>query len=45
LLLIPILLVKVLIARYYKQYSGALLPLGVTIFALSFALVSMNLVP
>jgi len=45
LLLIPILLVKVLIARYYKQYSAALLPLGVTIFALSFALVSMNLVP
>src|SRR4029077_20185741 len=45
LLLIPILLVKILIARYYKQYSAALLPLGVTIFALSFALVSMNLVP
>ena len=45
LLLAPILLVKVLIARYYKQYSAALLPLGVTIFALSFALVSMNLLP
>src|SRR5262245_3129151 len=44
LLLVPILLVKVLIARYYKQYSSALLPLGVTIFVLSFALVSMNLV-
>jgi len=45
LLLAPILLVKVLIARYYKQYSSALLPLGVTIFVLSFALVSINLVP
>src|SRR5262249_15793661 len=45
LLLPPILLVKVLIARYYKQYASALLPLGVTIFALSLALVSMNLVP
>jgi len=45
LLLIPILLVKVLIARYYRQYSSALLFLGVTIFALSFALVAMNLVP
>ena len=45
LLLIPILLVKVLIARYYRHYSSALLFLGVTIFALSFALVSMNLVP
>src|SRR4029077_21079135 len=45
LLLVPILLVKVLIARYYRQYSSALPFLGVTIFALSFALVSMNLVP
>jgi ferredoxin-NADP reductase len=45
LLLIPILLVKVLIARYYRHYSSALLFLGVTIFALSFALVSINLVP
>ena len=45
LLLLPILLVKVLIARYYKQQSSVLLPLGVTIFALSLALVSMNLVP
>jgi len=45
LLLIPILLVKVLIARYYRHYSSALLFLGVTIFALSFALVAMNLVP
>src|SRR6266403_5917456 len=44
LLLIPILLVKVLIARYYRHYSSALLFLGVTIFALSFALVAMNLV-
>ena len=45
LLLVPILLVKLLIARYYRHYSSALLFLGVTIFALSFALVSMNLVP
>src|SRR2546425_8018626 len=41
----PILLVKVLIARYYRHYSSALLFLGVIIFALSFALVAMNLVP
>jgi ferredoxin-NADP reductase len=45
LLLLPILLVKVLIARYYKQHSSVLLPLGVIIFALSLALVSLNLVP
>src|SRR5262245_35661407 len=45
LLLLPVLLVKVLIARYYKQHSSVLLPLGVTIFALSLALVSLNLVP
>ena len=45
LLLAPVLLVKVLIARYYRHYSAALLPLGVTIFVLSFALVSMNLAP
>jgi ferredoxin-NADP reductase len=45
LLLLPILLVKVLIARHYRQYASALLPLGVTIFALSLALVSVNLVP
>jgi ferredoxin-NADP reductase len=45
LLLVPILLVKVLVARYYKQLSSVLLPLGVTIFALSLALVALNLVP
>ena len=45
LLLLPILLVKVLVARHYKQLSSVLLPLGVTIFALSLALVSLNLVP
>jgi len=37
--------VKILIARYYRQYSAALLPLGLTIFVLSFALVAINLLP
>jgi ferredoxin-NADP reductase len=45
LLLVPILFVKILIARYYRHYSAALLPLGLTIFVLSFALVAINLFP
>jgi ferredoxin-NADP reductase len=43
LLLVPILFVKILIARYNRHYSAALLPLGLTIFVLSFALVAINL--
>lgn len=44
-LLLPLLLVKVLIARHYKQYSGMLLALGLTIFIASFLLVSITLFP
>src|SRR5260370_28435223 len=44
-LLLPLLLVKVLIARHYKQYSGALLALGLTIFVVSFLLVSITSFP
>jgi len=40
-LLVPLLLVKVLVARHYKQYSGALLALGLAIFTISFLLVSI----
>ena len=44
-LLVPLLLVKVLIARHYKQYSGALLALGLAIFSVSFLLVSITSFP
>lgn len=44
-LLLPLLLVKVLIARHYKQYSGTLLALGLTIFIASFLLVSITSFP
>lgn len=44
-LLLPLLLVKVLIARYYRQYSGALLAIGLTIFIVSFLLVSITSFP
>lgn len=44
-LLLPLLLVKVLIARHYKQYSGTLLALGLTIFIVSFLLVSITSFP
>lgn len=44
-LLLPLLLLKVLIARYYRQYSGALLALGLTIFMVSFLLVSITSFP
>lgn len=44
-LLLPLLLVKVLIARYYRQHSGALLAIGLTIFIVSFLLVSLTSFP
>lgn len=44
-LLLPLLLVKVLIARHYKQYSGTLLTLGLAIFGASFLLVSITSFP
>jgi len=40
-LLTPLLFVKVLIARYYKNYYSLLMPLGLLIFVLSFVLVAM----
>src|SRR5580704_13926173 len=40
--LAPLLLVKVLIARYYKSFTAALVPLGVTIFTLGFVLIALT---
>src|SRR5215472_9349522 len=41
LLLGPLLLVKILIARYYKHYYGSLLALGLALFVGSFTLVGI----
>src|SRR5580693_7409273 len=38
--LAPLLLVKILIARYYKSFTTALVPLGLTIFTLGFVLIA-----
>jgi ferredoxin-NADP reductase len=43
--LAPLLLVKVLIARYYKSFTTALVPLGVTIFTLGFVLIALTAGP
>jgi len=44
--LAPLLLMKVLVARYQPQGSSVLLPaLGITIFLLSFTVVAVNVVP
>ncbi len=40
--LAPLLLVKVVIARYYKSFTAALVPLGLTIFTLGFVLVASS---
>jgi ferredoxin-NADP reductase len=45
LVLAPLLLVKVLIARYYKSFTTALVPLGVTIFTLGFVLIALTAGP
>lgn len=45
LVLLPLLLAKILIARYQKALSGFLRALGIAIFAISFTLVALNLVP
>ena len=45
LVLVPLLLLKVVIVRYYKKYSALLLPLGLAIFVLSFLLVSIAAFP
>ena len=42
LMLAPLLLVKVIVVRYQKSAWNVLIALGVTIFALAFTLVSMN---
>ena len=42
--LIPLLIVKISIARNYRKYDSALMPLGILIFSISFVLVSMNVV-
>jgi ferredoxin-NADP reductase len=41
----PLLFVKILIARYYRRHSAALLPLGLSIFVGAFMLVTINLLP
>src|SRR6266699_3027829 len=43
--LAPLLLVKVVIARYYKSFTAALVPLGLTIFTLGFVLVASSAGP
>ena len=43
--LAPLLLVKVVIARYYKSFTAALVPLGLTIFTLGFVLIASSAGP
>ncbi len=44
-LLVPLMFIKVLIARYYKTYYSVLMPLGLIIFSLSFVIVAMAVTP
>lgn len=44
-LLSPLLFIKVLVARYYKNHHGLLLPIGLTIFILAFVLVASTAGP
>jgi ferredoxin-NADP reductase len=41
----PLLFLKVLIARYYKSQHGLLMPIGLSIFVLAFALVASAVAP
>jgi hypothetical protein len=41
----PLLFVKVLIARYYKNYYSLLMPIGLVIFVLSFVLIGITAGP
>jgi ferredoxin-NADP reductase len=41
----PLLFVKVLVARYYKNYYSFLLPIGLVIFVLSFVLIGITAGP
>jgi ferredoxin-NADP reductase len=43
--LAPLFLIKVLVARYYKSYTSALVPLGLTIFTLGFVLIASTAGP
>ncbi|MGH9822380.1 MAG: photosystem P840 reaction-center cytochrome c-551 [Blastocatellia bacterium] len=43
--LVPLLFVKVIIARYYKSYTNALIGLGLTIFTLAFVLIASTAGP
>jgi ferredoxin-NADP reductase len=45
LVLTPLLLVKVLVARYYKTFTSVLVPLGLTIFTLGFVLIGSSAGP
>ena len=45
LILTPLLFIKVLIARYYRNQHGLLLPIGLTIFVLAFVLVAATAGP
>jgi ferredoxin-NADP reductase len=44
-ILSPLLFIKVLIARYYKTQQGLLMPIGLTIFVLSFVLITSTTGP
>src|SRR5215472_6032852 len=44
-ILSPLLLIKVPIARYYKNQHGLLMPIGLTIFVLSFVLIASTAGP
>ena len=43
--LAPLLFIKVLIARYYKNQHGLLMPIGLTIFVLAFGLIASTAGP
>jgi ferredoxin-NADP reductase len=44
-ILSPLLFIKVLIARYYKNQQGLLMPIGLTIFVLAFVLIASTTGP
>jgi ferredoxin-NADP reductase len=44
-ILSPLLFIKVLIARYYKNQHGLLMPIGLTIFVLAFVLIGSTVGP
>ena len=44
-ILSPLLFIKVLIARYYKNQYGLLMPIGLTIFVLAFVLIASTAKP